>query len=275
MGTSRSRWRKLSLAGLAVIGALALGFVLAALSSDGSNDESIATFDADRITPIATEEPSEIALAPTPTVSPPTPTSLPLTTETASPSIAEATTTSEPTEEVFIRETFDEPSPKFPSRETATWSVGTVDQRYQFKLNGQPLIGASLPLPGENYRLSVDIAVVQGGAGIVFLFSEPATSYHIILSPDGAYSIERREDGTSTIVVDWTPSPALQRTPGATNRLQIERRGALITFSANDQLLTEFTVPEGQFNPQFGLVLTSRSGQGEASFDNLLGERLQ
>lgn len=276
MRTRRSRWQKLLLAGLTVIGALALGLVLAVLTGNSSDvDSSITTFDVDSITPVATRVPSVIALTPSTTVSAPTPTALPPATETPAPIDPETTPTLELTEDVFIRETFDEPSPKFPSRETATSSVGTVDQRYQFKLNGQTLIGASLPLPGENYRLSVDIAIVQGGAGIVFLFSEPATWYHIILSPDGAYAIVRQENGVATSVVDWTPSPALQRTPGATNRLQIERRGGLITFFANDELLTEFTVPEGQFNPQFGLVLTSRTGQGEASFDNLLGERLQ
>ncbi len=271
----RSRRKELTLVGLTVVGALVLGIATASLTGGNAPgaDVQITTFNSNTVSPATTETSTEIGeVATEPAVSAmETPT--PSVTATPVPVAAETTATA-PREELFVQETFDAPAPAFPSRETTRWSVGYVDQRYQFKLNGQTLIGASLALPAENYRLGVDVAVSQGGAGLAFLISQPATRYHIIVSPDGAYAIERLDNNVATKIVDWTPSPALQKKPGATNRLQLERHGDTIRFFANDQLLTDFTVPAGQFEPQFGLVLTSRTGQGEASFDNLLGERL-
>lgn len=271
----RSKRRELALVSLTVAGALILGFVTARLivGDVPTGDASITTFGADSVSPVATETTSETSTSSSATAMPLAAIPSPLTTVTPTPVVTEmASPTS--TKEVFVQETFDSPTPNFPSRETPRWTVSYVDQRYQFKLNGQTLIGASLSLPVENYRIGVDIAVVEGGAGIVFLFSQPASRYHILFSPDGAYTVERRDDSAATTIVDWTPSPALQNTPGATNRLEIERRGGIIRFFANGQLLTDLAVPAGQFEPQFGLVLTSRKGQGEATFDNLLGERL-
>lgn len=275
----RSRWSRLSLVGLVVLGSLALGLFIANLSVGGnpSGNIRVATTDAGSAAPAATDVASTALPQPAPvdTALLPRPEDVPAESqpgltplESTAPLILEG--------DVFIQEEFASPNPtNFPTRETDTWSVGTVNERYQFKLNGQTLIGASFGLPVENYRLSVDIAVVEGGAGVVFLVREPATSYHIILTADGAYAIERRDNDEVTRLVDWTESPALQRSTGATNRLRIERRGDVITFFADDQVLTDFTVPEGQFDRQFGLVLTSRRGTGLATFDNLLGEELR
>ncbi len=271
----RSRRRELTLVALTVVGALVLGFATATLTGGDAPgaDVQITTFDADTVAPAVTETVADISAAAPVTATAATVTPSPAKTATPVPIVTE-TAPSTPTADVFIQETFDVPALAFPERETTRWSVGYVDQRYQFKLNGQTLIGASLALPAENYRLGVDIAVTEGGAGIVFLFSQPATRYHVIFSPDGMYSIERLDNNVVTKIVDWTASPALQKTPGATNRLEIERSGGTVRFFANDQLLTDFTVPAGEFEPQFGLVLTSGQGQGEATFDNLLGERL-
>ncbi len=272
----RSRRRELALVGLTVAGALVLGFATAILTGGDAPgaDVQITTFDADTVSQAATETATDISEEASVTAAAPWVTQSPATTTTRVPAVTE-TAPATPTADVFIQETFDSPAPDFPARETARWSVGYVDQRYQFKLNGQTLIGASLALPVENYRLGVDIAVTEGGAGIVFLFSQPATRYHVIFSPHGTYSIERLDNNVVTKIVDWTASPALRKTPGATNRLQVERRGGTFSFFANDQLLlADFIVPPGEFEPQFGLVLTSGKGQGEATFDNLLGERL-
>ncbi len=83
-----------------------------------------------------------------------------------------------------------------------------------------------------------------------------------------------RTSNTVTKVVDWTASAALQRGTDAVNRLRVERQDSTVTFFANDQLLTTFSVPAGKVTNQYGFVLTSEAGLGAATFDNLVGERL-
>lgn len=183
--------------------------------------------------------------------------------------------------DVFINETFDggEGTSGFPTQQTDTWSAEVVDQRYQLTLNGQTFIGFSTRLPADNYRLGVDVAVAQGGAGVVFLRegagdvqTGEGILYRIILTPDGAYAIERQQGEETTKVVDFTANGAI--TPNASNRLEIERQGNTIRFNVNGQLLQDYEVGAGSFENRYGFVLTARSGQGQATFDNLRGEVL-
>ncbi|HEX6291998.1 MAG TPA: hypothetical protein VFZ66_22620 [Herpetosiphonaceae bacterium] len=279
MRLKNSRWLQLALVGLTIVCALAVGYLTGALVGGGSPSRTQAYANLPTIDAAVTVEANatdEATPGVTATVEP-----------TAAPTEAPTPTTEQPTSsaapaqpDTFIEDSFDTAAHGWPSGETETWSAGVVDQRYQLRLNGQTSIGFTTPLPAENYRLGVDVAVEQGGAGLVFLFAEPATSYRIILSPDGGYAIERQEGSATTEenvvtrIVDWTDSAALQDTPGAANRLTIERQGQAIRFIVNDQPLTEFAVPPGPFVNRYGFVLTSRSGQGFATFDNLRGERL-
>jgi hypothetical protein len=271
--------------GLTIVCALVAGYLTGIVAGGGALSPTgvsatLPTIGVDETVVVdATSEPAPSATAvpqrtATPTVSPtraasPTPTVSPTATSTAQP---------QPT--VFIQETFDTAANGWPTGETETWSAGYADQRYQLKLSGQTSIGFTTELPADNYRLSVDVAVSGGGAGVVFLFAEPATTYRIIVAADGAYALERQEGNATTNenivtkIIDWTESPALLKTPGAANRLMIERQGQKIRFMANDQPLTDFTVPPGPFVNRYGFVLTARDGQGAATFDNLRGERL-
>lgn len=177
---------------------------------------------------------------------------------------------------IFVEESFDTPSDEWPSRATATSEIDYFDGRYQMTLRGQSGIAVIRDIPFENYRLSVDVAVQQGGAGLLFLSSGPNLFYRFVITPDGAFAIqlEDRANQTVTNLVDWTESQALQRTPEQTNRLRLERMGATTRFFADDQLLTDFTIPEGAVATRYGLTVTSRSGEGQATFDNLFGEQL-
>lgn len=276
MRVQRSKWLRLWLVCLAIAGSMLLGFATVALFDGGSPtvEAGLPIPSIDELFMPLTETTSEPVVLATTTEEPSltaSETSITATLE-AAPTERVGSTPTTPT--VFLAETFDEPSTTFPSRATETWSVTRVNQRYQFKLTGQPLIGTSLALPDGNYRLSIDIAVVEGGAGIVFLLDDPAESYRILLTTGGAYTIEHVENNVVTKIVDWTTAPALEPPSGATNQLQIERRGKNIVFYVNDQRLTDFSVPAGDFDRTFGLVLTSRKGQGEATFDNLRGELL-
>jgi hypothetical protein len=279
MRSNNSRWFQVAMVALTIVCALALGYLTGAIAGGGVGSRPItaalpqievrATAETETtiaIEPIVTNTPEATATA----TATPTPRATPTATTTATPTPPD----------VFIEDTFDTEVNGWPTGETETWTAGYVDQRYQLKLNGQTSIGFTTPLPAEQYRLAVDVAVTQGAAGVVFLFAEPATSYRIILSGDGAYAIERQEGNATTKenivtkIIDWTQHDALRKLAGETNRLTIEREGERIRFSANDQPLTEFAVPPGPFVNRYGFVLTSRTGQGDATFDNLRGERL-
>lgn len=277
MRLNHPRRFQIAMVGLTVVCALVAGYITAVIAGGGAGQGTgtallptlnpVATVEAETASPIAQD------LAETPeTTAAPTPSSTPAPTPTTQ-------STPQPEQTVFINETFEREDNVWPTGETETWSAGFVDGRYRLRLNGQTSIGFTTPTPADNYRLSVDLAVNQGGAGLVFLFTEPATSYRIIVS-EGAFAVERQEGNATTQenivtkIVDWTENAALQKDPGAVNRLTIERQGEKVYFFANDQPLSEFAVPPGPFVNRYGFVLTSRSGQGEATFDNLRGEEL-
>ena len=284
MRSNNSRWFQVAMVALTIVCALGLGYLTGAIAGGGVASRSTTTTLPQLDVGAATEETATlIALEPSDTSTPeatakPTATATPRATATAT---ATATSTAvAPPPDIFIEDTFATEVNGWPTGETETWTAGYVDQRYQLKLNGQTSIGFTTALPAEEYRLGIDVAVTEGAAGVVFLFAEPATSYRIILSGDGAYAIERQEGNATTQenivtkIIDWTEHPALKKTAGETNRLTIEREGERIRFTANDQVLTEFAVPPGPFVNRYGFVLTSRTGQGQATFDNLRGERL-
>lgn len=279
MRLNHSRRFQIAMVGLTIVCALVAGYITAVIAGGGVGQSdgtasTLPTLNPEVITETETASPIALDLAETPeaTSEPePSPTQRPTPTTQSTPEPQQAL--------VFIDETFNGAAEGWPTDQTETWSAGLVDGRYQLKLNGQTSIGFTTPTPADNYRLSVDLSVSQGGAGLVFLFTEPATSYRIIIS-EGAFAIERQEGNATTQenvitkIVDWTESQALQNEPGAVNRLTIERRGEQVYFFANDQPLSEFAVPPGPFVNRYGFVLTSRSGQGEATFDNLRGEEL-
>ncbi len=141
-------------------------------------------------------------------------------------------------------------------------------------INGQPSVSVSSTLPADDYRLSIDVAIEDGAAGVIFLAVEPVTFYRILFNPQGTYTIQRvqqNNDAVSTIV-DWMASTALQSSD--TIHVQIERQGATIQFFANDELLTTMAVPDSPVTNQVGVVLTDPSERGQATFTNLVVDQL-
>jgi hypothetical protein len=174
----------------------------------------------------------------------------------------------------FAEDTFSSSASGWPVRETETWSAQYVDDRYQLTLKGKPTIGFSFPLPSEQYRLGVDVTVRGGSAGVVFLYAEPSTFYQLVIDEENRYAIQRVDGEIVTNVVDWTPSEALSVEPNAADRLRVRREGTLVHFFANDELLTDFAVPPGEVVNRYGFVVNSSNGEAQATFDNLIGERL-
>lgn len=235
-----------------------------------------ATAEATVATAIPTATPTA-SLSSTPTAMPSgVPSNSPAASVMPMPSPAPATASAVPTAplEVLVNESFDAPTGGWPNRTTATNNATYHDGRYQLTLNGQPALSISSALPATNYRLSADVTVAQGQAGILFLSKEPDTFYRLLITPNGKYTIQAQQTGTVTTIVDETPSAALQNAADAPQRLRIERQGATVSFFANAQLLTTFTVPSSSVVNQYGFALASPTGQGQATFDNLVIEKL-
>jgi hypothetical protein len=258
---------------ITILCALALGYVVALLtgsavtSSQATNLPSAAATLAET----ATSGPSEALASPAPEQTTAAASSPPPATARPTPRPAPTPT---PEVKTFVVENFESTTNGFLTRETSTSSAGVVDGQYRLKLAGQQNIGFTTPLPASDYRLSFDLSVQQGGAGLVFLVAPPATTYRLLITPDGAFALERQDEAAATQLLSWTESAALRTGSEAVNRLQIERRGNQMRFFANDELLTDYTIPEGEFENRYGFVLASRSGQGQALFDNLRGELL-
>jgi hypothetical protein len=162
----------------------------------------------------------------------------------------------------------------WPTRHTATAIQSYTDGQYRVALTGQPSIGVSFRLPTDAYRLSIDIAIEQGAAGVVFLAAEPTVFYRIMFDAERGYAIERLHSTTDQVALaaDWTESAAVQ---APSIRVRIERRGDTLQFFANDEALTTFPVPDGPVTNHVGVAVADTSARGQASFTNLVVEQLQ
>jgi hypothetical protein len=219
--------------------------------------------------PTPTSPPSATATLP-----PPTPTSPPARPTPTTRSTAVVAASAVPTELVLISDTFRSATSGWPIQETDDWSSSYVDGHYELALHGETRIGISYPLRVRDYRLSADVGVEGGGAGLVFLFGQDNVFYWFGISADGAYTVQRLQNDDVTSVRDWTASDALPTVPGETVTLRIERKRNIVRFYADDRELDRFTVPAGEWQNRYGFLITSRNRQARATFDNLLGERL-
>ncbi len=175
----------------------------------------------------------------------------------------------------FVNDTFNSDTGQWIADDTASWTAGYDHGRYRLVLHGQPSISFSSAIDAEAYRVSADVAVEKGAAGITFLSVEPATFYRFLIRSTGTYAVQRHDqaNNTETNIVEWTSTPSLRQGRGVPNRLQIERNGATVRLFGNDQHLTDIAVPTGKVVSHYGVVLTAPDGQGEATFDNLFGVR--
>lgn len=180
----------------------------------------------------------------------------------------------EPETERLIADDFSNPASGWIERTTKTWKTDYVDDSYLVELTGRPAYSVTTPLPTENYQLGIDVNVTQGAAGVVFLSSEPDVFYRLLIRNDGAYTIQSASQANTAImpIVDWTISDAVLLS-GAMNRLRVDRQGNTIRFFANNQPLTVFTIPSGQYQNVYGFALLGTNGQAQAFYDNLVIER--
>ena len=181
-----------------------------------------------------------------------------------------------PVLERFVDDTFSTPASGWLVRSTTRSDAAYVDGRYQLTLHGDTAISMSFSMPLERYRLSADVYVDAGQAGLVFVAAKPTTFVRLLIDRDGRYAVAQQHEDVTRYLVDWTPSAALAAGSGAPNHLVVERDGRTIQLMANDHPLGEpllMTLTD-TLSGQYGLALASAEGQGRATFDNVVGERL-
>ncbi|HEX5690284.1 MAG TPA: hypothetical protein VFX76_09800, partial [Roseiflexaceae bacterium] len=170
------------------------------------------------------------------------------------------------------RETFDEVS-TWPAKAEAGWASGYTDGRYWLRLSGQQTISYRVPIDGKEFRITVDVQVKNGYAGLVFLASEAGELYRFQVDGAGKYRLGKRQGSTFTPLIDWTASPALKPGTDAVNQIEIRRVQDELQLYANNTLLTTTPVPsDTTLSAQVGMTLDAlaRDQVAEAFFDNLV-----
>lgn len=170
------------------------------------------------------------------------------------------------------------------------------DVRYRFD-NGAYLIAVEAPsrlawslLNTQDY---VDVAIqatatlIAGAptttSSLIFRYQDDQNYYIFHVSYNGFYRLERLKAGELTILLDWTPSPAVARMPTpaadeaaaqqpayALNTLRVELRGQRIALFANGVRLEETVDDTFQAGSVALAVHTARHSAAAVCFDNLL-----
>jgi hypothetical protein len=216
----------------------------------------------------ATSAPATSAAAPTSPPATPTPAATIPPTPTSPPA------TLAPLDGWLIRstETFERPS-NWPAKEDQGWASGYQDGRYFLKLDGQQTISYRVPLDSTEFRISADVRVSDGYAGLVFLSGESNDLYRFQIDSAGRYRLARRQGADITALIDWTTSAALKSGGAAVNQIEVRRIENEISLYANETKLAAYTLPDGaKLQPQVGLTLDAlaRDKVALASFDNLV-----
>jgi hypothetical protein len=217
----------------------------------------------------ATSTPLAIATA-APTSPPATPTLAPIST----PAPTSGPATQVPVDGWLIRstETFERPS-NWPAQEQQGWASGYQDGRYFLRLDGQQTISYRIPLDSSEFRISADVRVGDGYAGLVFLSSDSNELYRYQIDSAGRYRLARRQGSEITALIDWTAAAALKPGAETVNQIEVRRVGNELSLYANQTRLAAYVLPaDAKLQPQVGFTLDAmaRDKVALASFDNLV-----
>jgi hypothetical protein len=209
--------------------------------------------------------------APAPQGATATPRPTPSATATSAPTHPPATLT--PTDGWLIRslETFDHAT-TWPAGAQEGWASGYEDGRYWLKLNGQRTISYRVPLDSPEFRITVDLQVKSGNAGLLFLAGESNSVYRFVVDNTGRYRLGIMQAGEERALKDWTADAALKAGADAVNQIEVRRVENELTLFANGKQLAAYTLPPGaKLQAQVGMALDalSRDSGALAYFDNL------
>ncbi len=205
-----------------------------------------------------------------PTSAPATPTLAP----TSAPQPTSPPATLAPLDGWLIRtnETFEKPS-NWPAKQDQGWASGYQDGRYFLRLDGQQTISYRVPLDATEFRISADVRVKDGYAGLVFLSDDSNDFYRFQVDSAGRYRLARRQGADITALIDWTPAAALKSGSDESNQLEVWHIENELLLYANDTKLATYMLPAGaNLHPLVGLTLDAlaRDKVAEAFFDNLV-----
>jgi hypothetical protein len=205
------------------------------------------------------------------------PTSPPLTPTPAPTSAPEPTNppaTPTPVDGWLIRssETFEQSS-NWPAKQDQGWASGYQDGRYFLKLDGQQTISYRIPLDSTEFRISTEVRVSDGYAGLVFLSGESNDLYRFQIDSAGRYRLARRQGTDITALIDWTAAAALKSGSEEVNQIEVWRVENQILLYGNQTKLATYTLPaDANLHPLVGLTLDAlaRDKVAQAFFDNLV-----
>lgn len=185
-----------------------------------------------------------------------------------------ATPTPTPALSLVLRQDFDVPDPAWPQEENANEQKGYVEGRY-YLVAREPNSMARQSLPGTygNFVLEMSAGQVDGpvgGAyGLILRQRDSGNFYYFGLSSDGLFSFTRVAGGQVQEIIPWTPSDAILKL-GYLNRVRVEARDELFTFSVNGETLA--TVEDATFADGQTLLFAASFDEGgvRADFDEVV-----
>lgn len=185
-----------------------------------------------------------------------------------------ATPTPTPVLTLLLRQDFDVPDPAWPQEENASEQKGYVEGRY-YLVARQPNSMARQALPGtfDNFVLEMNAGQVDGplgGAyGLILRQHDSSNFYYFGLSSEGLFSFTRVASGQVQEIIPWTSSEAILKL-GYLNRIRVEARGELFTFTVNGKVLA--TVEDATFADGQVLLFAASFDEGgvRADFDELV-----
>ena len=98
-------------------------------------------------------------------------------------------------------------------------------------------------------------------AGVSFWVADFDNNYFARIFPDGSYSVSRLVDDKVISVVPKTKTDAVNKGPGAQNRVKIELNGGVATLYINDVKVRDFRGQPPAIGSSFGLYADSEAGQ--------------
>lgn len=175
----------------------------------------------------------------------------------------------------LLADDFSQPGSGFAVASDADGSVAYVDGALKMDLltRGIEWFSPSGRVETANVVIEADVQQVSGPAlsemAVVCRWKDNANYIAFALSADGSFSIWKKQDGTTTRFVDWTPSPALAPGDGVTHSVRAICSGPVLRLEADGSILGEVKDPRPITGDIALMVGLREEGQLTVVFDNV------
>jgi hypothetical protein len=181
----------------------------------------------------------------------------------------------EPAAEVLFEDDFSDPASGWEVGQYDTGSVGYADGYYYVisSVEKKVMWGVANRSFGD---VVVEVDATQFSAptnnnnsyGVQCGVQSNDDAYHLLISGDGFYSIQKLSGGSFTRLVEWTRSDAINQ-GNATNQIRAVCDGSRLALYCNGELLAETTDPAYTGGDLALVALTLEPEATEIHFDNL------